>query len=73
MTKLITIDYDEYKTLIKSRNEIKIELYLKLINGFRKTIEVNNFKDDTSRLLKTIIRNWEIIVEQLEKEGNKYE
>ena len=72
-TKLITIEYEEYKTLIKSRNEVKIEFYLKLIESFRKIIEVNNFNDDTNSLLKTIIRNWEIVIKQLEKEGENNE
>lgn len=68
-TPLITIKYSEYRRLMKRDNELKIDVYNKIIDSFRNMIQVNNFNRDIESILNVLIRNYELVINQLKKEG----
>lgn len=68
MNPLITIEYSKYKHIMKTHNQIKIEVYTDFIKDLSKAIEVNNFEPQTKALLRFLIENYRMKIEKIEKE-----
>lgn len=78
MTKLITIDYDEYLELIRIKCQNKVQFYTELRNELLKMSNMfcGNFSyrsEDIHRIFDGLLSSLDIKIKQLEKEGENNE
>ena len=64
MTKLITIDYEEYLKLKETEKQINIKLYNEQIKIFENFIENQKPSEEVFQLLNTLIRYYRDLIIQ---------